>query len=281
MTDAEQHSPSPDGIPAEDPTPGERVHNAVRQSGSRGWWRRLNSDETRNDVGSGLEDIRRHLVASVREAQSGDSGPVYLKRVGSIFSKRTGATFEQFVNYEVITKNANVSLSSRKMAPFIEEFCNSLLRLSKDEKGEIRVDIADAADEHNHPKGIVYQKAAWVAFIRPIPPHTRRYLKLSPRIGFADIPEGDRPEEEWLEICAEDTLAAPAESRIEPELVQAKISAWLARTGLQPDAIAVQPNEEAASTNGLEALLSIIDSLPSSVAAQWSIPASVLRHLRS
>ena len=229
----------------------------------------------------GVAAVKERLLEACREAERERPAPYHLTRVGNLFSKSAGVPFEQFVNFQVLQQAANIPPSKRKMAPFIQAYCRDELVLVHAENGDVTVSFKrdPTASKETVPRNVIYQKPVWVAFIRPIAPGKRRYLKVGENTGFVDLGPADSPEPGWLEIMPSDTLGAAPDAKVDPAAVQNNLAAWLQRVGLDPAAIEVKPTNPR-TLSRLETLYGLIDSLPTHVVERWQIPASVLAHLR-
>lgn len=197
--------------------------------------------------------------------------------VGVVFRQRVGVPFEQFVTFQVLQNGVQIPNPKRKMLPFIQEYMTDQVEVMIRENGTATAKLIEEP-----PVALdmpVYQKSVWVAFLRPIKPRMRRFLKLDDHVGFTDLPAGTQPQPQWVEVLATDTLGAGPTDEVNAVTVHQAIQAWLERTGTELSKVVVRPSSAGLSSR-LQQLLEIIETLPADVAARWEIPATVLLHLK-
>jgi hypothetical protein len=238
-----------------------------------------------------VESLKAYLAGVVRTATDSRNGePVILTFVGGEFMKTTGTTFEKHLTALADHGQVTIPKRRRKLAQFIEAYCEDMLVTTKSAAGTYHVSPidpeADAGEitvvEALVPSAFRFQRAVWAAFIRPLD-GKRRFLNLD-QIGFTDALEAPGGGN-WKEIPEQFILGADADARINGEELGARIEEWARGADVPVSKLVMSPPPMKAAANSptgpLVELLKIIDALPDDVAAQWSIPVSVLKHLRN
>lgn len=233
-----------------------------------------------------LEGIKGCLIGILKDAATPAAPKVHLTYLGGKFAKSAGSSFEQHLNNLASDGVISMPVSKRKMVPFFKAYCQDQVGVDHLETGAFVAFLKDsvegtpvpALDEQLSMRApLKFKRPVWAAFIRPIG-QGRRFLNLD-QIGFTDQ-EAPPSDGNWKEIAPNFVLGAAPDATIDGVDLQLKIKNW-ARAADVPLSHLIQ-TAATPSTRGksLGALLDIIDALPPQVAASWSIPASVLKHLR-
>lgn len=233
-----------------------------------------------------LEGIKGCLIEMIKAAATPAAPKVHLPYLGGEFAKLAGGSFEQHLNALASDGSISIPVSKRKMVPFIKTFCHDQVGVERKDTGAFVVFLKDGVEgaamapptEYPSTRApLKFKRPVWAGFIRPIA-QGRRFFNLD-QIGFTDQ-DAPPTDGNWKEIAGEFVLGAAPDAAIDGVDVQSRIEKW-ARQAAVPLSYLVQA-AAAPSTHGksLSALLDIIDALPPQVAASWSIPASVLKHLR-
>lgn len=239
------------------------------------------------DDAEGLADVRATLLEIVSNGMQTRPGPVYLTYVGSEFARKKNAAFEQYMNVLSVQNKITIPISSRKMIPFIENYCSDIFSVKRDSasaetislmiSGEAEAALGDGASSSNHK----FQKSVWAAFIRPLPDGFRRFLNIDTH-GFSDYKR--KPSSGiWLEISRDLITPTPIDQPVPGPLVQARIGEWAAANGLDVESLVDQAPQASFTRSrlGLPDLLAIIGELPPELASRWKIPADILLFLGS
>ncbi|MFC3442909.1 hypothetical protein ACFOKF_17180 [Sphingobium rhizovicinum] len=234
---------------------------------------------------STIDNIKSYLAGLVAAAFDNRGGePVRLTYVGGEFAKNIGSPFEKHVTALADSGQISVPKTRRKLAPFVEAYCGDIFRSTQDAAGVYFVSPISAGEPNKpHVPNVQAQavlrfhRAVWAAFIRPIE-GTRRFLNLD-NIGFtdaADPPKGGS----WHEIDARFVLGLAPNAPVDGVLLQSRIEEWANHSDISISRLVIEAKPSRAQSRHLEQLFTIIDSLPPALAATWSIPAAVLKHLR-
>ncbi|TFW13998.1 hypothetical protein EGY25_01960 [Brevundimonas intermedia] len=233
-----------------------------------------------------IEAINAFLVGVVRTASDARAGePVILTFVGGEFVRSSGTTFDRHLTTLVDQGLLSIPKSRRKLAPFIEYYSTDFLSLSANPPGNYFVVPKqtvgpDAGQPLRHAEvtTLRFHRAVWAAFIRPLD-GKRRFLNLD-QIGFTDA---DAPPSSgsWKEINPDFVLGVSADTTIDDADLQHRIEAWASKEGVQVSKLLRTSAPTRTSSDRLTQLLDLIDLLPPEIAMDWSIPASVLKHLRA
>jgi hypothetical protein len=132
--------------------------------------------------------------------------------------------------------------------------------------------------EQGTSSSLRFHRAVWAAFIRPLE-NEKRFLNLD-NIGFtnsAEIPSGGN----WREIEKRFILGVAPNAPVDGADLQSRIEEWANHADVPISKLLVGTAPSRETSRHLEQLLTIIDSIPASLLAEWSIPASVLKHLRN
>lgn len=235
-----------------------------------------------------IDSIKIYLAGLVDAAFDDRKGaPVRLTFVGGEFAKRIGVPFERHLN--ALAEGGQIALpkARRRLAPFVETYCQDILAITEEPAGVYFVGPLGAGGADpvavSDRAPLRFHRAVWAAFIRPLD-GKRRFLNLD-KVGFTDAAEPPVLGS-WLEITENYVLGAPSDAAVDGMDVQRRIEQWSGDTGAPVSMLVMAPKPHRAaelprSTSGrLEQLFAIIDALPSAVAAGWSIPAAVLKSLR-
>lgn len=234
---------------------------------------------------STIESIKIYLTGLVASAfDAAHEKPVRLTYIGGEFAKSVHMPFEKYVTTLAEREQITVPIMRRKLAPFVANYCNDVLRLTRDDGGVYFVSplASNEVDKSQvsvvqTPAQLRFHRAVWAAFIRPL--EGRRFLNLD-KIGFTD--SATEPQDgDWREIESRFILGLAPNAPVDGTLLQKRIEEWALHAEIPISRLAVEakfPNEQSRS---LEQLFAIIDSLPTPLAATWSIPAAVLKHLRN
>ncbi|RYY28420.1 MAG: hypothetical protein EOP62_04295 [Sphingomonadales bacterium] len=235
-----------------------------------------------------IDSIKIYLAGLVDAAFDDRKGaPVRLTFVGGEFAKRVGVPFERHLNALADCEQIALPRARRRLAPFVETYCQDILAITEKPAGVYFVapfgadgtDLVAVSDRAL----LRFHRAVWAAFIRPLD-GKRRFLNLD-RVGFTDAAEPPALGN-WLEITGNYVLGAPSDAQVDGIEVQNRIEQWASDNGASVSKLIMAPKPERAaarprSASGqLEQLLAIVDALPPAVAAGWSIPVAVLKHLR-
>jgi hypothetical protein len=246
-------------------------------------------NEVTNENVATLDAIKAYLVGLITAAAPDHGSKVQLTYLGGAFSKEAGTTFEKHLNALAQAGVISMPISKRKMAPFLETFCADRVVVEKLPTGAFVVypkgDTKNASDGDEieahvigRPAALKFKRPVWAAFIRPLT-HGKRFLNLE-QIGFTDadeMPAGGN----WKEIPAEFILGAAPDAAIDGSELQSRIEKWAITSETALSSLVVTPPVTTPTSRPLTTLLDLIDSLPPQVAATWSIPAAVLKHLRN
>jgi hypothetical protein len=224
-------------------------------------------------------------------AAHSDRGPkILLSYVGGEFNKAVGTTFEKHLSDLAERKLVDVSPPKRKMISFIHAYCDELIDTERSpgnhyfvfpkgtgQEAGSPLEGARSDEVQSSPTLLKFKKAVWTAFIRPLS-DGRRFLNLE-HIGFTD--SSSLPNDgQWVEIEKEFILGLQANEAVDAPKLQGLIEAWSCKMGIPISRLVVSPLSAPTVGRHLKALYDIIDTLPPSLAAQWEIPASVIKHLR-
>ncbi len=228
-----------------------------------------------------IDSIKAYL-AGVVTAAAGNRGPkVQLTYVGGEFRKLTGVPFERHLNDLAEQETFSVPKDKRKLAGFVQSYCRDLIGMERSDAGTwlvFPVGHAGTTEAEAPATGTAmlrFKPAVWAAFIRPIAA-AHRYLNLDP-IGFTDV--DDAPASgNWKEIAQDFVLGLPADAAVDGARVQSLIEAWAAASSVPISSLIVTAKTPDPAP-ALRKLLDLIDLLPLELAASWSIPAAVLKHL--
>lgn len=234
---------------------------------------------------SSIESIKSHLAGLVQVASDQRGGvPVRLTYVGGEFVKAVGSPFEKHVTALADRELLVLPKSRRKLANFVEAYCQDIFELTKDGAGISFVtpsgrhtEEATRTKTRSEPAALRFHRAVWAAFIRPLE-GTRRFLNLD-SIGFTNAAE--MPEEgNWREIEEEFIVGLAPGLPVNGSELQSRIERWAQHAGVEISRLVTGPNPPRERLNHLEQLFEIIEALPPQVAASWAVPALVLKHLR-
>lgn len=235
---------------------------------------------------STMESIKSYLVGLVDAAFDSRAGePVRLTYVGGEFAKTVGVPFEKHVTALAERNQIAVPKTRRKLAPFVEAYCDDIFKLIKDPAGVYFVSPLSRGEGSaprpgvaHTPAALRFHRAIWAAFIRPLE-GKRRFLNLE-KLGFTDA--GDRPEgANWQEIEERFILGLASGAPVDGSELQARIEEWARNAGVPISHLVIGAKPPRERSRQLEQLFEIIDALPTPLAASWSIPAAVLKHLRN
>jgi hypothetical protein len=228
-----------------------------------------------------IDNIKAWLAGVVRTASDARNGaPVMLTFVGGEFVKAAGATFEKHMTALADQGLVAVPKSRRKLAPFVEVYCDDILVTEASAAGSVLVlprDPHGGAPVAAAAATLRFHRAVLTAFIRPLE-GKRRFLNLD-QIGFTDVAERP-PGERWKEIDAKFVLGADPKAAIDGAALQARIEEWAQGADVPISRLVVKTPPTREVGGHFTQLLEIIDALPPAIADQWSIPAAVLKHLR-
>jgi len=232
-----------------------------------------------------IESIKIYLAGLVSAASDNRGGePVRLTYVGGEFAKNVGVPFEKHVTALADSARIAVPKARRKLAPFVQTFCDDIFTISENPPGVFFV--ARPGTREAPPPGAVgsrmqsalrFHRAAWAAFIRPLE-GKKRFLNLD-RIGFTDSAERP-PEGNWREIDERFILGLAPGAPVDGVELQERIEKWTQESQVPISRLVIDNKPPREPSRQLELLLEIIDGLPAPLAASWAIPAAVLKHLR-
>jgi hypothetical protein len=234
-----------------------------------------------------VESIKAYLAGIVRAAADNRVGsPVLLTYVGGEFVKAVGTTFEKHLTALADGELISVPKSRRKLAPFVQTYCNDIFATERTPAGIYTVWPRDPGTNASTRPNLLatpatalrFQRAVWAAFIRPLD-GKRRFLNLD-QIGFTDATEAPR-EGNWKEIEEQFILGAPSNAPVDGAELQGRIEDWSRSVDIPLTKLILSVKPAREPSVHLEQLLEVIEALPSALAAQWSVPAAVLKHLRS
>jgi hypothetical protein len=238
---------------------------------------------------SSIEALRSYLVGVINAAAHSERGPkILLSYVGGEFNKAVGRTFEKHLTDLAERNLIDISPPKRKMISFIHSYCDELIDTERQPgnhyvvfpKGSNLVGEAvrvEAINVESAPSPLKFKRAVWAAFIRPISDN-RRFLNLD-QIGFTDSSTPPL-NGQWVEIEKEFVLGLGTDEPVDANKLQGLIEAWASKTGTSISRLVVVPASTPTIGGHLKALFDIIDVLPPVLAAQWEIPAAVIKHLR-
>lgn len=238
------------------------------------------ADDPRASLSS-IDSIKAYLAGVVTTAANSRGPKVELTYVGGEFRRLAGIPFERHLTILAEEDVLSVPKPKRKLADFIAAYCNDLIARERSPAGTWLVfpsQHGGAGGTHPpqaSPAAMLrFKPAVWAAFIRPLS-SGHRYLNLE-HIGFTDN-DGTPGEGLWREIDRSYILGAGKDEPIDGAAVQARIEAWAGAAAVPLSTIMVSTAKDAARP--LKQLLDLIDALPPEIAATWSIPAGVLKHL--
>lgn len=237
---------------------------------------------------SSIDSIKIYLTGLVDAAFDDRKGaPVRLTFVGGEFAKRVGVPFERHLNALADCEKIVLPKARRRLATFVEAYCQDIFVITEDPAGVYFV--APLGADGSNPNAVLdraplrFHRAVWAAFIRPLN-GKRRFLNLD-KVGFTDAAE--RPAlGSWLEIAENYVLGAPSDAPVDGIEVQRRVEQWASDSGAPVSKLIMAPKPVRAAVHPrggpgqLEQLLAIVDTLPPAIAAGWSIPVAVLKHLR-
>jgi hypothetical protein len=235
-----------------------------------------------------IDSIKIYLTGLVDAAFDDRKGaPVRLTFVGGEFAKRVGVPFERHLNALADCEKIILPKARRRLATFVEAYCQDIFIITEDPAGVYFVAPLGAGGSDTSAVSdrapLRFHRAVWAAFIRPLD-GKRRFLNLD-KVGFTDAAEMPTLGN-WLEITGNYVLGAPSDAPVDGIEVQRRVEQWASDVGAQVSKLimSAKPERTAAHPPGrsghLEQLLAIVDDLPPAVAAGWSIPVAVLKHLR-
>jgi len=232
---------------------------------------------------SSIDSIRAFIAGVVVTAAHNRGPKVQLTYVGGEFTKAVGLPFERHLNDLAEQNVLSIPKPRRKLATFIDCYCRDLIGMERSDAGTWLVFPAEHVEGTDgsvpHPGSqpmLRFKAAVWAAFIRPIAA-THRFLNLE-QIGFTDVDQ--KPAEgNWREIDRQFVLGVAPDEQVDGATVQGQIEAWAAASGVPISSLVVTATKGQEASRPLRQLLDLIDSLPPEVAASWSIPAAVLKHL--
>ena len=237
-----------------------------------------------------VENIKAFLAGLVVSAfEARGNAPVRLTYVGGEFAKIVGVTFEKQLNSLADSGQLSLPRSRRKLAQFVVAYCSDIFDITENPAGVYFVapkgygEGASPEPTGSSQASLRFHRAVWAAFIRPID-DKRRFLNLD-QIGFTDAFE--KPAlGNWREIPKAAVLGAARGAKVDGAELQARIEQWAADSDVPISRLVIaskplrQGGYAGEGVGQLGKLLDLIDALPVQVAAQWSIPATVLKHLR-
>lgn len=241
-----------------------------------------NSADDPRDALSSLDALKAYIAGVVTAAANSRGSKVELTYVGGEFRRLAGITFERHLNVLAEENILVVPKPKRKLADFIQAYCNDLIARERSASGTWLVyptqnDARDAPASpttKSVPGALRFKPAVWAAFVRPLK-SGRRYFNLD-QIGFTDAevaPSTGR----WREINTVHILGAELGEHIDGAAVQKQIEGWAAAAEVPlPDLLV---SIAKAPSSPLDQLLDLINSLPPEILASWNIPAAVLKHL--
>jgi hypothetical protein len=233
-----------------------------------------------------LEGIKGCLIGMLKAAATPAAPKVHLTYLGGEFAKLAGGSFEQHLNDLASDGAISMPVSKRKMVPFFKTYCHDQVGVERLDtgafvaflKGGVEGAPVLAPDEQPSTRApLKFKRPVWAAFIRPIG-QGRRFLNLD-QIGFTDQ-EAPPSDGNWKEIAANFVLGAAPDAAIDGVDVQSRIESWARAADVPLSHLILTAATPSTHGKSLGALLDIIDALPPQIAASWSIPASVLKHLR-
>jgi hypothetical protein len=245
-----------------------------------------NPAEKLSETLSSIDSIKSYLAGLVSAAFDGRGGqPVRLTYVGGEFAKATGVTFEKHLMALAESDQIAVPHPKRKLAPFVRAYCKDIFAVTEDPPGVYFVSPLASAEgaavrvpTPHAAATLRFHRAVWAAFIRPLE-GKRRFLNLD-NIGFSDAAEIPT-EGSWREIEERFILGVAPNSPVDGVELQSRIEEWASHAEIPFSRLVVDAKPSGGPSRHLEQLLDIIDALPSPIAAEWSIPAAVLKHLRN
>lgn len=233
---------------------------------------------------SSIESIKSYLAGLVGAASANrNNEPVRLTYIGGEFAKAVGCPFEKHITALVDKAAIAVPKTSRKLAPFVEAYCGDILSLTESPSGVYFIhplgggEVDPDRPQNQRPvANLRFHRAVWAAFIRPLE-GSRRFLNLD-RIGYTNSAELPK-EGNWREIEQRFVAGIPSGAPVDSSDLQARIEEWARQAEIPISSLVIgpAPHREAKRLNQL---LEIIDALPATIAASWSIPAAVLKYLR-
>ena len=237
---------------------------------------------------SSIDSIKIYLTGLVDAAFDDRKGaPVRLTFVGGEFARRVGVPFERHLNALADCEKIALPKARRRLAHFVEAYCKDIFAITEKPAGVYFVAPfgADGSDPIvvSAPAQLRFHRAVWAAFIRPLD-GKRRFLNLD-KVGFTDAAEMPSLGN-WLEIAENYVLGAPSDAPVDGIEVQRRVEQWANDSGAPVSKLIIAPKPERAAAHPrggsgqLEQFLAIVDALPPAVAASWSIPVTVLKHLR-
>jgi len=234
---------------------------------------------------SSIDSIKSYLAGLVSAAFDGRGGvPVRLTYVGGEFAKAVGVTFEKHLMALAESDQVAVPHPRRKLAPFVGAYCKDIFAVTEGPPGVYFVSPLASAEgaavgvPTPHASATLrFRRAVWAAFIRPLEGE-RRFLNLD-KIGFSNAAEMPT-EGSWREIEERFILGLAPNSPVDGVSLQSRIEEWARHAEIPISRLVVDAKPPRVPSRHLEQLLEIIDALPAPIAAEWSIPAAVLKHLR-
>lgn len=234
---------------------------------------------------SSTESIKIYLAGLVSVASDNRDGePVRLTYVGGEFAKNVGVPFEKHVTALADSDQIAVPKTRRKLAPFVQGYCEDILALTENPSGVYFISLLSAhgsgasrSAATSVPATLRFHRAVWAAFIRPLD-GKRRFLNLD-RIGFTDA--GEAPADgNWREIEERFILGLAPGVPVEGIELQERIERWTQEAQIPISRLVISAKPPREISRNLDQLFEIIDALPAPLISSWSIPAAVLKHLR-
>lgn len=234
---------------------------------------------------SSIESLKIYLAGLVGVASDNRNGdPVRLTYVGGEFAKNVGLPFEKHVTALADCGQIAVPKARRKLAQFVQAYCDDIFTITEDLPGVFFVAPAGTGEARARRASgsptqatLRFHRAAWTAFIRPLD-GKRRFLNLD-RIGFTDSAEAPN-EGNWREIDQRFILGLAPGAPVDGLKLQERIEEWAQETQVPISRLVIGAKSPRGPSRHLELLFEIIDGLPAPLAASWAIPAAVLKHLR-
>jgi hypothetical protein len=232
-----------------------------------------------------IDSIRSYLAGLISASSDNRDGEaVRLTYVGGEFAKTVGVPFEKHVTALAERDQIAVPKIHRKLAPFVEAYCNDIFKLTENPPGVYFVAPLGAGEGgavrsviSRSPSAFRFHRAIWAAFIRPLEGN-RRFLNLD-KIGFTNAAEMPK-EGNWREIEERYILGVAPDAPVDGSELQVRIEEWAHYAGIPISRLIIGAKAPREQSRHLEQLFEIIGSLPAALAASWSIPAAVLKHLR-
>lgn len=235
---------------------------------------------------------------------------ILLQELGGRFSRKFGASFQDYLDYLSVASKAEIAKGLRKMLPFIRVYCSNVrLEISDNDKtrvfawpkskgesggfsipavrGDLKESISSDAVKQESTTGTVeqvkYVRPFWVAFIRPVQQGQMRFVTDSPKIFFKDFDFEQFPVgSEWKKIEQKYIVGAAEGEFADPDMIANNISSWA-----KDNSINLAPfldrgghkKDHERAINAGEKLSAFLESMPPELVRRISMPGDVILHL--